>query len=199
MAKREAQEQGGRKHEAARAAAWNEQKLPNMTRSLDTTDRRILALLQEDATRPVAEIAAAVGLSQTPCWRRIQRLRADGVIERTVAILDPVRVGLGLSVFVEIQAHDHSEDWLNRFAATASAIPEVLDVFRMAGETDYLLRVAVRDMAHFDDFYRRLVAAVPMRNVTSRFVMERVKSSTAYPVAPGRGGEADPFPHEPGP
>jgi Lrp/AsnC family transcriptional regulator len=149
---------------------------------LDTIDRRILALLQEDATRAVAEIAAAVGLSQTPCWRRIQRLRSDGVIDRTVAILSPEAVGLGLTVFVEIQAHDHSDAWLRHFAATASAIPEVLDVFRMAGETDYLLRVAVRDMAHFDLFYRRLVEAVPMRNVTSRFVMERVKASTAYPL-----------------
>jgi Lrp/AsnC family transcriptional regulator len=153
-----------------------------MTRRLDSTDRRILALLQEDATQSVAAVADAVGLSQTPCWRRIQRLRADGVIERTVAILSPEAVGLGLSVFVEIQAQDHSADWLAAFARTAGEMPEVLDIFRMAGETDYLLRVAVRDMAHFDDFYRRLVAAVPMRNVTSRFVMERVKSATAYPL-----------------
>ncbi|TMJ16464.1 MAG: Lrp/AsnC family transcriptional regulator [Alphaproteobacteria bacterium] len=153
-----------------------------MPRKLDTIDRRILALLQEDATQSVAAIASAVGLSQTPCWRRIQKLREDGVIERTVAILSPEAVGLGLSVFVEIQAKDHSAGWLADFAQTAGAMPEVLDIFRMAGETDYLLRVAVSDMAHFDDFYRRLVAAVPMRNVTSRFVMERVKSSTAYPL-----------------
>ncbi|MBV9931396.1 MAG: Lrp/AsnC family transcriptional regulator [Alphaproteobacteria bacterium] len=157
---------------------------------MDETDRRILALLQEDATRAVADIADAVGLSQTPCWRRIQRLRAEGVIERTVAILNPEAVGLGLSVFVAIEARDHSETWLTHFAATVSQIPEVLDIFRMAGETDYLLRVAVRDMAHFDRFYRRLVEAVPMRNVTSQFVMERVKSGTAYPLGLGGGGAA---------
>ena len=149
---------------------------------MDRTDLRILAILQEDSSLPVAEIAARVNLSQTPCWRRIQKLEAAGVIERRVAILDPDAVGLGISVFVEIEAADHSPEWLEEFAASVAAMPEVMEVYRMAGDVDYLLRVAVGSMAEYDDFYRRLIAQVPLKNVTSRFAMERVKSSTAYPL-----------------
>jgi Lrp/AsnC family transcriptional regulator len=149
---------------------------------MDDTDRKILRLLQEDADQPVAEVAAAVGLSPTPCWRRIQKLRAAGVIQRTVALVDPQAIGLGLNVFVGIEARDHSPDWLRQFTETVAAMAEVMAIYRMAGETDYLLRVAVRDMAGFDDFYRRLIAAVPLKNVTSHFAMERVKYTTAYPI-----------------
>jgi Lrp/AsnC family transcriptional regulator len=149
---------------------------------MDSTDRRILALLQQDASAAVADIAAAVGLSATPCWRRIQKLRASGVIQRTVALVDPQAIGMGLNVFVEIEARDHSPEWLQRFTQTVSAMPEVMEIYRMAGETDYLLRVAVSDMAHFDDFYRRLIEAVPLKNVTSQLAMERVKFTTAYPI-----------------
>jgi Lrp/AsnC family transcriptional regulator len=149
---------------------------------MDRTDLKILAILQEDASLPVAEVAARVNLSQTPCWRRIQRLEAQGVIARRVALLDPEMVGLGLSVFVEIEAPDHSPDWLERFAATVAAMPEVMEVHRMAGDVDYLLRVAVGSMAEYDEFYRRLIADVPLKNVTSRFAMERVKSTTAFPL-----------------
>ena len=149
---------------------------------MDSTNLKILAILQEDASLPVTEVANRVNLSQTPCWRRIQRLQAAGVIQRTVAILDPDRIGMGISVFVAVQTSDHSVEWLARFADTVSAMPEVMEVYRMAGETDYMLRVAVPDMAAFDDFYRRLIAAVPLKNVTSSFAMERVKSTTAYPL-----------------
>ena len=149
---------------------------------MDRTDLKILAILQEDASLPVAEVAARVNLSQTPCWRRIQRLEQQGVIERRVALVNPEAVGLGLSVFVEIEAVDHSPEWLGRFAATVAAMPEVMEVYRMAGDVDYLLRVAVGSMAAYDDFYRRLIAEVPLKNVTSRFAMERVKSTTAYPL-----------------
>ena len=151
-------------------------------RQLDRTDRKILAILQEDASLPVAEVAARVGLSQTPCWRRIQRLRADGVIERTVSLVKPEAVGLGLTVFIAIEARDHSPEWLDNFTKVAAAMPEVLDVYRMAGDMDYLLRVAVADMAAFDTFYRSLIAAVPLKNVSSHFAMERVKGTTAYPI-----------------
>ncbi len=150
---------------------------------MDRTDYRILAILQEDASLPVAEVASRVNLSQTPCWRRIQKLEAQGVIQRRVAIVDPIAVGLGISVFVEIEAADHSPDWLDGFAQTVAAMPEVMDVYRMAGDVDYLLRVVVGSMAEFDEFYRRLIAEVPLKNVTSRFAMERVKSNTAYPLA----------------
>lgn len=149
---------------------------------MDDTDRRILAILQQDATLAVAEIGGRVGLSPTPCWRRIQKLRAAGVIERTVALVDPAALGLGLIVFIEVEARDHSPQWQERFLAGVTDLPEVLEVIRMAGETDYWLRVAVRDMAHFDTFYKQLIAAGPLKNVTSKFAMERCKSSTAYPV-----------------
>lgn len=150
---------------------------------LDAIDRKLLEVLQEDATVHVAELAARVGLSQTPCWRRIQRLRADGVIEATVALVKPEAIGCGLTVFIEVEAWDHSPEWLERFTAAVVARPEVLDVHRMAGDVDYLLRVAMPDMAAFDAFYRDLIAAVPLKNVSSHFAMERVKSTTAYPVA----------------
>jgi len=149
---------------------------------MDRTDLKILAILQQDSSLPVAEIASRVNLSQTPCWRRIQKLETQGVIQRRVALVDPHAIGLGLSVFVEIEAPDHSPDWLKSFADAVAAMPEVMEVYRMAGEIDYLLRVAVGSMADFDDFYRRLIADVPLKNVTSRFAMERVKHSTAYPL-----------------
>jgi Lrp/AsnC family transcriptional regulator len=150
---------------------------------MDRTDIKILAILQEDASLPVAEVAARVNLSQTPCWRRIQRLEAQGVIERRVAILDPQSVGLGIAVFVEIAAPDHSPQWLQAFAAAVATMPEVMEVYRMAGDVDYLLRVVVGSMADYDDFYRRLIAQVALKNVTSRFAMERVKSTTAFPLS----------------
>ena len=151
---------------------------------MDRTDRKILAILQEDASLPVAEVAARVNLSQTPCWRRIQRLEANGVIQRRVAILDPVAVGFDISVFVEVEAADHSPAWLAGFAAAVGEMPQVMEVYRMAGDVDYLLRVAVGSMAEYDDFYRRLIDRIPLKNVTSRFAMERVKSTTAFPLQP---------------
>ena len=152
-------------------------------KQLDRVDRRILAILQDDASLAVAEVASQVGLSQTPCWRRIQRFRADGVIEATVALVKPEAVGCGLTVFIEVEAWDHSPEWLDRFTAAVVNRPEVLDVHRMAGDVDYLLRVAVPDMIAFDAFYRELIEAVPLKNVSSHFAMERVKSTTAYPIA----------------
>jgi len=151
-------------------------------KQLDRVDRRILAILQQDASLAVAEVASRVGLSQTPCWRRIQRLRAEGVIEATVALVKPEAVGCGLTVFMAIEARDHSPEWLGSFTTAVAGRPEVLEVHRMAGDIDYLLRVAVSDMAAFDTFYRELIAAVPLKNVSSHFAMERVKSTTAYPV-----------------
>ena len=149
---------------------------------MDDIDRKILDLLQRDATLSIAEIGERVGLSQTPCWKRIQRLEAAGVISRRVALLSPEKLGLGLTVFVSIETGDHSEEWLARFAEAMTELPEVVEVYRMAGDVDYLLRIAVADMAAYDAFYRRLIAQVPLKNVTSRFAMERVKFTTAYPV-----------------
>jgi Lrp/AsnC family transcriptional regulator len=149
---------------------------------LDAIDRRILMLLQRDGALPLAEIAAAVGLTTSPCWKRIKRLEEAGVIRGRVAVVDPAKVGLPLTAFVEIEAGDHSPEWLARFADAMAAMPEVLDVWRMAGDVDYLLRVAVPDMAAYDAFYRRLIAAAPLKNVSSRFAMEQVKGGTPLPI-----------------
>jgi Lrp/AsnC family transcriptional regulator len=151
---------------------------------MDEIDRLLLEILQQDATLSLAQMAERVGLSPTPCWKRIQKLEARGVIMRRVVIVDPVRVGVGLSVLVNVEAGEHSPDWLQRFSAGVGAMPEVMEVYRTAGEVDYVLRVAVADMAEYDTFYKRLIAIAPMKNVTSRFAMERIKHSTAYPLHP---------------
>jgi len=149
---------------------------------LDLIDRKIVAELMRDATMPVARIADKAGLSQTPCWKRIQKLEATGVLTARVALADPAKLGFGLTVFVGIEAPDHSAEWREAFAGAVEAIPEIMEVYRMAGEIDYLLRVAVADMAAFDKLYKRLTDAVPIKNVTSHFAMERMKYTTAYPV-----------------
>jgi len=149
---------------------------------MDSMDRKILAVIQEDASLPVAEIARRVGLSQSPCWARIQKLEEAGVILKRVALVDPLKVGVGLTVFVTLEAGEHTPEWLARFRDGIAAMPEVLEVHRMAGETDYLLRVGVADVAAYDALYQRLIAVAPMRNVTSRFAMERMKFTTAWPV-----------------
>jgi len=149
---------------------------------MDLIDRKIIALLQDDATLPIAEIAERVGLSQTPCWKRIQKLEQSGVIIGRVAIAAPEKIGLGLTVFASIETGDHSREWRARFAKTVSAMPEVMELYRMAGEVDYLLRVVVSDMAAYDAFYKKLTDSIPLKNVTSRFAMERLKLTTAYPV-----------------
>ena len=149
---------------------------------MDSTDRKILAILQEDASLSVADVAARVNLSQTPCWRRIQKLADSGVITKRVALVDPDALGLGLTVFVEIETGDHSKEWLGKFAAAIKEMPEVMEIYRMAGDVDYMLRITVPNMAAVDTFYQRLISLVPLKNVTSRFAMERVKYTTAYPV-----------------
>jgi Lrp/AsnC family transcriptional regulator len=149
---------------------------------MDATDRKILSLLQEDASLSVAEIGHRVGLSSTPCWKRMQRLEADGIILRRVALVDQDKVGLGVTVFVSIETADHSETWLTRFAELVQAMPEVMEFYRMAGDVDYMLRVVVTDIHGYDRFYKKLIAAVPLKNVTSRFAMEKIKSTTALPV-----------------
>jgi Lrp/AsnC family transcriptional regulator len=149
---------------------------------LDLIDRKILAALMRDATQSVAQIADQVGLSQTPCWKRIQRLETAGIVTGRVAIVDPKAIGLGLTVFVEIEAAEHSEDWRQDFLGALETMPEVMEIYRMAGDVDYLLRVTVADMAAFDTFYQRLTREARMKNVTSRFAMEKIRSSTVYPV-----------------
>ena len=150
---------------------------------MDAIDRKILTVLQEDASLSVAEIGSRVGLSSTPCWKRVQRLEADGVIMRRVAVVDQAKVGLGITVFVSIETGDHSQDWLDKFAQRVSAMPEVMEFYRMAGDVDYMLRVVVADIQGYDTFYKKLIGTVPLKNVTSRFSMEKIKSTTALPIA----------------
>jgi Lrp/AsnC family transcriptional regulator len=151
---------------------------------MDDIDRSLLEILQENATLSIAQMAERVGLSATPCWKRIQKLEAAGVITRRVAVVDPERVGVGLSVLVSIEAGEHTPEWLARFSSGIGALPEVMEAYRVAGDVDYVLRVAVADMAEYDAFYKRLIAIAPMKNVTSRFAMERLKHTTAYPLHP---------------
>jgi Lrp/AsnC family transcriptional regulator len=149
---------------------------------LDSIDRRILRELQRDATIPIAELAQVVGLSQTPCWKRIKRLTDTGVITRRVALVDRDKLDLGLVVFVSVRTSRHDAEWLDAFAGAAQALPEVVEFYRLSGDTDYLLKVLVRDISAYDDFYKRLIAAVPLSDVSSAFAMEQIKSTTAVPV-----------------
>ena len=150
-------------------------------KDLDRFDREILRLIAEDASLSLAEIAGKGGLTPTPCWKRIRRMEQEGIILRRVAVLDPVKVGLPVSVFVEIETADHSSDWLTKFADVIARTPEIVDAWRMSGDVDYLLHVVVADIASYDSFYRKLIASVPLRNVSSRFSMERMKAA-ALPI-----------------
>ena len=150
---------------------------------LDAIDKRILRIIQKDASLSINEIASRVGLSQTPCWKRLQRLEAAGVIKRRIALLDPMKLGLGITVFVTIEVGDHSAAVQKRFALELAAMEEVMDFYRMAGEVDYLLRIVVPDTAAFDDFYKRLIEIMPLKKVTSRFALENIKSETAFPIS----------------
>ncbi len=156
---------------------------------IDAMDRKILAILQEDCTVPVAEIGKRVGLSTTPCWRRIQRLEAEGVIEKRVALLNPQKIGAGVTVFVTVSTSHHTKDWLERFAAAVRDFPEVAEFYRMSGQIDYMLRVVVPDIESYDAFYKRLISRIELSNVNSSFAMEQIKYTTALPLdyAQGRG------------
>lgn len=149
---------------------------------MDRLDRKILRLLQEDATLAVADVAKKVGLSTTPCWRRIQKLEEDGIIKRRVAVLDPVRINARVTVFVSVRTSSHSHEWLKRFAEVVQDFPEVVEFYRMSGDVDYLLRVVVPDIAAYDAFYKRLISKIEIRNVSSAFAMEQIKYTTELPL-----------------
>ena len=149
---------------------------------MDATDRAILACLQEDATMPVAEIARRVGLSSTPCWRRIQKLEEAKVIRARVALLDRRQLNVGVTVFVSVRTNQHSVAWLEKFAAAVADLPEVVEFYRMSGEIDYLLRVVVPDIAAYDRFYQKLIAKIELSDVSSSFAMEQSKYTTALPL-----------------
>ena len=150
--------------------------------ALDLFDRKILAILQEDATVAVADIAERIGLSATPCWKRIKRLEREGVIQRRVAILDRDRLGLGVTVIVAIRTARHSDEWLEMFAAGVARIPEVVEFYRMSGEIDYLLKVVARDIRDYDRIYRKLTKVAELHDVSSSFAMQEIKLTTALPL-----------------
>ncbi len=149
---------------------------------LDRLDIQILDALQRDATLSTAALGAQVGLSSTPCWKRVKRLEDDGLIERRVAIVNRQAVGLPVTVFVSIRAGQHDEKWLVRFAAVVSALPEVQEFHRMSGDVDYLLKVAASSIEGYDLFYKKLIGLADMAGVSSAFSMEQIKSTTALPL-----------------
>src|SRR3981081_2420378 len=144
-------------------------------KELDRLDREILRLLASDASLSLADIAAKVGLTPTPCWKRIRRMEQDGIILRRVAILDADKVGVPVSVFVAVETADHSSEWLGRFAKVIQDTPEIVDAWRMSGDVDYLLHVVVADIACYDQFYRKLIPAVPLRTRRRGFSIARPK------------------------
>lgn len=153
---------------------------------MDPIDRKILAELQADASLAIADIANRVGLSQTPCWKRIQKMEASGVIKGKVALLNGKKLNLGLTVFVQLRTKQHDDVWLSKFARAVKEMPEVVEVYRMAGDIDYMLRVVVRDTEAYDRFYKTLIKKVPLHDVSSSFAMEEIKFTTALPLEVNR-------------
>ena len=154
----------------------------NKFMKLDSIDLKILDILQRDAEQQVAQIAEQVGLSATPCWRRIQRMKEAGVITRQVALLDPQKINVGVTVFVSVRTSTHTQEWFDRFTATVHAIAEVVEFYRMSGDVDYLLRVVVLDIAAYDAVYKRLIAGTNLHDVSSSFAMQELKQTTALPL-----------------
>lgn len=150
--------------------------------ALDTFDVHILGLLQESAEISVAEVAETVHLSHNACWRRIKRLEAEGYIKRRVALLDPVKLGVGVTVFVSVRVAEHSEEWLEAFAAAVRSIPEVVEFYRMTGDVDYLVKLQIANIAAYDKVYKRLIKSVRLVDVSSAFAMEELKHTTAIPL-----------------
>jgi Lrp/AsnC family transcriptional regulator len=146
---------------------------------MDSTDRKLLSLLQDDASMPLQDIAARVGLSVNPCWRRIKRMESEGIIRARVAVLDPEKVGLNVTVFVRIKIREHTSEWVKRFAAAVRSMAEIAECHRMGGDVDYMLKVVVADIAGYDRVYKELITKVPgLADVSALFSMERIKYTT---------------------
>jgi Lrp/AsnC family transcriptional regulator len=150
--------------------------------TIDAIDRRILAVLQSDASLSVTDISERVGLTSTPCWRRIQKLESSGYIRRRVALLDEEKMNVGVSVFIAVRTNQHSADWLDRFRKAVSSLPEVVEFFRLSGEIDYLIRAVVPDIKSYDDLYQRLISKVEIYDISSMIAMEKIKSTTEIPL-----------------
>lgn len=151
-------------------------------KELDRMDRAILAALQEDGTLSAAQLGEKVGLSATPCWKRVKAMEESGLIEKRVAIVNRAQAGLPVTVFVSLRTNRHDEAWLRKFAASVSSMPEVMEFHRMSGDVDYLLKVVAADIAGYDRFYKRLIQNAQLAGVSSAFSMEEIKSTTALPL-----------------
>lgn len=149
---------------------------------MDKLDRRILDLLQEDASLTAADIAERVGLSKAPCWRRIARLQELGVIRRTVALLDAKALNVGTTVFVTLRTANHSAAWFERFSKAVRDIPEITEIYRLSGASDYLMRVVVPDIDGYDVVYKKLIGSVEFLDVSASFALETLKSTTSLPL-----------------
>ena len=149
---------------------------------MDKQDRKILELLQKDGALTAAEVAERIGLSKAPCWRRIRRLQEEGVIKQTVALLNARHLNLGTTVFVTLKTANHSEAWFEKFVKAVRDIPEVVEIHRMSGDVDYLMRIVVPDIDAYDLVYKRLIAAVEFKDVSASFALETIKHTTALPL-----------------
>ena len=155
---------------------------PTVSQNIDTIDRRILAELQRDGTLSVDQLSDRVSLSRNACWRRVKRLEEDGVITGRVALVDAEKIGLGLSVFILVRTSRHDPDWLKAFRDAVISLPEITGVYRMSGDLDYVLRARVADVKSYDRLYQRLIAKVPLTDVSASFVMEEIRETTVLPV-----------------
>lgn len=149
---------------------------------MDKFDKAILELLQQDSSLSINHIAEQIGLSPTPCWRRIQSLEKQGVLQKKVSLADPQKLNVGLTVFVMVKTNQHNPQWLDEFATIGQEFPEIMEFYRMSGDVDYLLKVVVPDMAAFDHFYKRLISRKSFSDISSSFAMEELKYTTALPV-----------------
>lgn len=150
---------------------------------MDSFDKNIIRILQNDCSASVSEIAEKVGLSSTPCWRRIQALEKTGVLTKRVALADPEKLNVGLTVFVMVKTNQHNPEWLEQFAKTITDIPEIMEFYRLSGDIDYLLRVVVPDMKAYDSFYKNLITHADFSDISSSFAMEELKFTTSLPVS----------------
>jgi Lrp/AsnC family transcriptional regulator len=149
---------------------------------MDKQDRKILELLQKNGALTAAELAERIGLSKAPCWRRIKRLEEEGVIKQTVALLNARLLNLGTTVFVTLKTANHSEAWFEKFVKAVRDIPEVVEIHRLSGDVDYLMRIVVPDIEAYDLVYKRLIAAVEFKDVSASFALETIKYTTALPL-----------------
>jgi Lrp/AsnC family transcriptional regulator len=149
---------------------------------MDAIDKKLLVLLQEDASLSIGDLMEQVHLSHTPCWKRIQRLKADGVLQKQVYLLDAGKVNLDITAFVSVKTAPHNAEWIAQFSKSVSALPHVIEFFRMSGDIDYLIRVVAPDIKAYDAVYRQLINLAELTDVSTSFALEKIKATTALPL-----------------